>query len=253
MDRNRAEKIVFNEQLMRRVVYAINKAITEDVPKELREHYLETNNRIRFSPGDYINDNLRHHVVKDEIALIPFKRFIYEGRLLVDYENRITYTIATFATLKDAPKKHGNKPYYLQSLLFAENGDCEGSPKQMTLADYAEFKGLEPFTDDEFYEDFESIMQGTISKTDGYRHYIIGYEVEKSAIKNIRLIFLDKDFAEIDSCSLKEYVKPDFVTLTSPEFHAGQEEQKEDKETRSNRFKIRPGFKPEIRAMEDEV
>lgn len=249
MNQNRDKKIVFNEQLMRSVVYAIKKAIIEDVPKDMREKRLETNNRMRFSPGDYINDNLRNHVVKEKIDLIPFKRFIYEGRILADHENRITYTIATFGTLKSAPKKHGIKPYYLQSLLFAENGDCEGLPKQMT---WSELKG-QPFSDDEFYEDYDSIMQGAISKTDGYRHYIIGYEVKKCEIKKIELIFLDKDFSEIDSCSLMEYVTPDFAALTSPEFNEGQEIQTEEKEIRNSRFKLRPGFKPVIRAMEDEI
>lgn len=250
---NRDTEIIFNEALMRRVVYAINKAITEDVPKEIKEHRLETNNRLRFLPGDYINDNLRHYVVKDEITLIPFNRFVWEGRILADHENEITYTIATFATLSAAPKKHGNSPYYLQSILFSENGNCEGSPKQMTLIDYAEIKGLEPFSADEFYDDFDSIMQGAISKTDGYRHYIIGYEVEKSTIKDIRLFFLDKDFAEVDSRSLMDYVKPDFSALTSSESYAEKEEENENRKAGRDRFKIRPGFKPAIREMEDEA
>ena len=252
MKDNRSKSIVFNENLVRRVVYAINKAITEDVPQELRLHRLETNNRCRFAPGDYINDNLRHHVVNDEVELIPFRRFVYEGRILVDRKNKITYTIVTFATLAAGAKKHGNKPYYLQSILSVENGDCEGVPKQMTLRDYAETMGFSPFAEEEYEVDFDNIMQGLITKDDGYRHYIVGYSAQRSEIQAIKLLYLDSDFAEVDSRDLMEYIVPDFATLTDVNYENESEQAEEEKQQRRP-FKLRPGVKPALRAKEEEV
>ena len=74
MSDNRAESIIENRLLNRKIVYAINKAISDDVPQVIRENHLETNNRHIFAAGDYINDNLRKHVVKDEVELISFNR-----------------------------------------------------------------------------------------------------------------------------------------------------------------------------------
>ena len=40
---------------LERIVRAIEKAIGEDVPNQLREHHLETNNYISLMRGDFIN------------------------------------------------------------------------------------------------------------------------------------------------------------------------------------------------------
>ena len=42
---NKSESIIDNHVLNRKIVYAINKAISDDVPQEIRENRLETNNR----------------------------------------------------------------------------------------------------------------------------------------------------------------------------------------------------------------
>ena len=68
---NRSESIIVNQMLNRKIVYAVNKAVSDDVPQVIRENRIETNNRHIFATGDYINENLRKHVVKDEIDLIP--------------------------------------------------------------------------------------------------------------------------------------------------------------------------------------
>lgn len=62
---SRSESIIVNQMLLRKIVYAVNKAITQDVPQDMRDNRLETNNRNIFAAGDHINENLRQHVVKD--------------------------------------------------------------------------------------------------------------------------------------------------------------------------------------------
>ena len=247
------DKIVLNSVLIREVVYSINAAVTIDVPQELRENRLETNNRIRFSYGDHINENLRNHAVDGEkVELISFNRYAWDGRILADHENRITYTICTELTLKAVARKHGTNPHYLKSILFVENSEYEGVPKQMSLADlYPDFV---PFSQEELEEDYDKIMQGQINKLDGYTHYVIVYKVERSSISSIRLVLLDKDVAEVESVSLMEFIEPDFGALTQPDFNAGtvaaEEEQPEEK---SSLVKVRPGLKPALRAMEEEA
>lgn len=105
MPDNRSESIIDNQVLNRKIVYAINKAISDDVPQEIRENRLETNNRHIFAASDYINDNLRKHVVKDEVELLAFNRYAWEGRILIDRANRVTYTISTHQTLRTIIRK----------------------------------------------------------------------------------------------------------------------------------------------------
>lgn len=244
-------EIDLNKDLVPRIVQAVVKAVTEDAPRFRHENYLETNNAARFIAGDYINQNLREFVVDDQIRLHHFARYVWDGCLLIDHKNKVSYSIMTNATLAGGARKHGNKPYYLQSLLFGENGDCEGKYKQMTLADFAIMQGKEPFTDDDFTEDFDDIMKGEISIGDGYRHYIVAYTAERSEITEIHLEFLDRDFAEIDSVDLSEYITPDFAQLTNT--YTAEAEVEDEPEKAKVQLKLKSGVKPQIRAVEKEA
>jgi hypothetical protein len=249
---NRSELIIENQMLNRRIVYAINKAISEDIPQKKREDRLETNNRYIFAVGDYINDYLRKYVVKDKIELISFKRYAWEGRIIVDRENKITYTISTFKTLKTIVRKYRNQPHYLVILLYAENGECKGTTKQMTIGDfYPEYK-MSTFDVDVLDDDFDKIVQGNISKTDGYKHYIVAYTSEHDEITAIALLLLDKDFVEVDKMDLMDYINPDFASLTGTQYE-GTEDMEEEQEQRPLPLKLKSGVKPALRAMEEEA
>ena len=239
--------------LNRKIVYAINKAITDDVPQAKRKDRLETNNRHIFAAGDYINDNLRNHVVNKEVDLIAFNRYAWEGRILVDRANKITYTISTHQTLNTVIRKNHNKPHYLMSILYVENGDCEGTPKQIAMGDlFPEFKSS--FEEEELELDYDKIMQGDISRLEGYKHYIIAYTAEHNEIVEIEMLLLDKDFAEVDKISLMEYVNPDFAILTASQYNGSNGEVGEEKtDTRPALLKLKPGVKPVPRIMEEEA
>lgn len=252
MPDRKSESINENQMLSRKIVYAINKAITDDVPQIIRENYLETNNRHIFAAGDYINDNLRKHVVKDEIELIPFNRYAWEGRILVDRANKVTYTISTHQTLRTIICKNRNRPHYLMSILYAENGECEGKYKQMSLSDcFSECKSS--FEAEELEEDYNKIMQGNISRSDGYIHYIVVYTAEHHEIVDIEMLLLDKDFAEVDKLSLMDYVTPDFATLTASQYEKTEETVEEETVESPVLLKLKPGVKPALRAMEEEA
>lgn len=253
MPYNRSKSIIANQVLARKIVYAINKAISEDVPQEIRENHLETNNRHIFAPGDYINDNLRNYVVKDEVELLSFNRSPWEGRILIDRANRVTYTISTYQTLRTIIRKNRKRPHYLQSILYAENSDCEGAPKQLFIGDlYPDFMSSS-FDAEELKEDYDKIMQGSINKADGYKHYIIVYTSDHHTISDIEMLLLDKDFAEVDRISLMEYVNPDFASLTESGYDAIEEQDKKIEEVRTLPLKLKPGVKPVLRAMEEET
>ena len=250
---SRSESIIENQMLNRKIVYAINKAITQDAPQDMRENRLETNNRHIFAPGDHINDNLRKHVVKDDIDLIAFNRYAWEGRILADRGNRVTYTISTHQTLKTVIKKHRNRPHYLMTLLYAENGDCEGSSKQMTLGDISPDFKMDAFDAEVLEEDFDKIMQGSISRIDGYKHYIVAYTAEHHTIMKIELLLLDKNFAVVDQLDLIEYVTPDFASLTENQYEETEDLEETEQEAKPSLLKLRPGVKPALRAVEEEA
>ena len=139
------------------------------------------------------------------------------------------------------------------SILYAENGDCEGICKQITLRDYIpECKNS--FEEEELEADYDKIMHGSISKSDGYRYYIVTYTADRGEIANIEMLLLDKDFAEVDKISLMEYVNPDFATLTASQYKNKEvEDSEKESVSKSVLLKLKPGVRPALRAMEEEA
>jgi hypothetical protein len=218
--------IRINEKLLHRIVFCVNKAVADDVPQYLGEHYKETNNAVAHLRGDFINDNLKNYVVKENVELLSFSRSSWQGRIIVDHERKVTYTITTQQTLRTIPKKQRSRPHYLHTLLYKENGEYEGYGKQLTMMD------IYPFEDEVLERDYEAIISGQISPEDGYVHYVVVYETQNSELIDIQLEFIDKDFKTIANASLNEYKKPDFARLTDVElvyegFYDNIEEEKE--------------------------
>lgn len=208
------KKIRFNEALMRNVVHAVNQAISVDVPQERRERRLETNNRYRGLSGDFINENLRKYAASDDIELFHFMRGGWEGCMLIDDTNSVTYTVMRYSTLRTTSGKDRKVPYYLQTILFMQNGQHEGSPKQITMADCFEGFTNTSFSEDAFEQDYELIMKGRIENAMEYEHYVVLYDSENSQITEIGLYLFDRDFAVVESINLMDYVAPDFAALT---------------------------------------
>lgn len=235
-----------NKNLMRRIVRAIDKAIVDDVPEYLREHHKETNNAVIQLRGDCINDNLRKLVVGGDIELVPFKRYVWQGRLIVDRSGKITYTITTQKTLSAVPRKRRNKPHFLQTLLYMENGGYEAPVKQMTLMDFL------PFEAEDLENDYNSIVAGLIDPAEGYRHYVIAYDAEGSELKDVQVEFLDKDFNTIAMASLNEYIKPDFSRLTDVE-HVDEVLGGETDGESKGLVAIKSGLRPKLREVQKQA
>lgn len=234
------------EMVIRRIVRAIQKTIEEDMPEFCHENQMETMNSIRYIRGDKINNNLRTLVVSDDIILISFKRYSWDGRMLVDLKNRITYTVTTQQNLIAIPKKKNRAcPHFLQSILAVENGDLQGECVQMTLIP------MEQFEDDVLEEDYKKIVAGVLDPDSGYRHYVVAYAFEKSQLLSVNMELLDKGFNKVNSLSLNDFIKPDFAQLTAvqPE---DPEETAEPEKTARDLVAIKKGIRPELIEPEEE-
>ncbi|WFF72264.1 DUF5986 family protein [Proteiniclasticum sp. QWL-01] len=198
-----------NNPIIPKIVRSIVKAVTEDVPEYCREQGRETNNAITQMRGDCINDNLRSMVIDPGVVdFVSFRRYIWEGRLIVDRANKTSYSITTKATLRGIPKKQRTSPHFLQSILYAENGGIQAPVKQTTL-----FK-MSAFDDESLAADFNSIVGDLINPVEGYHHFVVAYEANKVDVTSISLEYLDKDFNVVESTSLNEYIAPNFASLT---------------------------------------
>ena len=239
---DRDSRIEFNQRLIVQMVQAVVKAITEDAPQYRRDHHLETNNAANFIVGDYINENLRKLVASENVQLCGFQRFAWSGRFIIDNDNHTTYSVISASTLSEATKKRGNKPYYLDSFLNVENNQCEGKQKQIVIEGYGFGNSLNNFTDEEYQQDYGQITQGFIDNAEDYRHYILVYKAERSEIVDIRLLYLDKDYAMVDSIDLSEYIMPDFASLTAGGIDVSEVNAETDSPTVT--LTIKAGIKP---------
>lgn len=245
MDVNRNIQIVINDDLLRKIVYCIEKATVDDLQQYLRENHQETNNAIILLRGDNINTNLRNNVVKDDVDLVPFQRYGWSGRLIIDRKEHITYSIMTEETLSAVPKKKNREnPHYLQSVLYVENKNCIAKESQMTLEDF----GITIFDKDVLEQDFDKISQGMINIEENYKHYVVAYKAKNGEIKDIKLKFLDKDFNIVDEASLMQYIKPDFAQLT--DVRPAEDTDKDTKSDKKELVALKSGIKPKLREIE---
>ncbi len=247
----RDSRIELNQGLIVQMVQAVVKAVTEDAPQYRRDHHLETNNAANFIVGDYINENLRKLVASENVQLCGFKRFAWSGRFIIDDGNRTTYSVMSASTLSEATKKHGNKPYYLDSFLNVENNQCEGKQKQLVIQGYGFGNNLKNFSDEEYQQDYGQITHGFIEEAEDYRHYILEYKAEHSEIIDIRLLYLDKAYAVVDSLDLSEYIMPDFASLTAG--YIDMPEANTETGSPTVKITIKAGIKPMPYVGEDEA
>ena len=234
-----SDSLPSEEQVLRRIVRAIQKAVEEDLLDYYHNNRMETMNSLRFIRSDMINENLKNIVVDDSIRLLSFKRFSWEGRMLVDDNNIITYTITTHQNLIAISKKKNRKqPHFLQSIFAIENGDLEGDNAQTTIFP------MESFDRNTLEEDYRKIVSGLLSPDSGYRHYVITYEYDRFQVTDIRLILSDKSFNTVDEISLNNLMKPNFGNLTN--IVSESDDETSTSKSAKGLVALKPGIKPEL-------
>lgn len=190
---------------------AIAKAVGQDIRLYRATHELETYNSIRILRGDYINTNLKAMV--DGMELHTFKRSSWEGRLLIDRRNKLTYSICTKQTLESIPKaKNRHIPHYLQSILHVENADVKPMYEQMILPGMQ--AEIMSFDEDEYRDDYMLLMGEDITFDDRYRHLVVAYETKQGEITYISAKLLDPNCELSQEYSMMDLLKPDYIDLS---------------------------------------
>ena len=236
-----------NESLERMLVWAINKAVTDDIPLLFSEHPLDTHNFLGHFRGDCINTNLRLGIALESVTILPFQRSGYAGRLVIDRTNKISYSITTEQNLRSIPKKKGRRtPHFLQTLLGVENAGYESECKQLC------FMPMNLFDTETLQKDFEAIVANLFSPDEGYVHYIITYTPSKSGLLDVQLLFLDKDFDVIDSECLNGFIAPDYAELTDSRSVPDTSNAVPEPNVRSL-IGLKPGLRPTLPDEEDEA
>ena len=235
-----------SDDLLSAIVRAIDKAISEDVPNQLRTMPLETNNYIAFIRGDFINQNLRALAAEEGSLLHAFRRFGWSGRILVSHESKLTISITTQNNLSLIPRRIRRRPHFLQSILHCTNGDLRGRYEQTRLFE------TDPFEPEDYARDFEEIINGAFDPEEGYRHCVVAYRAYGNELLDIKLVVLDPCFNTVIEENLNEYMKPDFARLTDPV--PVEETAREEHNAATHRLtSLKPGVKSTLREGEKQA
>ncbi|MBR0194800.1 MAG: hypothetical protein IJQ32_00945 [Paludibacteraceae bacterium] len=240
------ENFEISGALLSAIVRSIDKAISEDVPGQLRVMPLETNNYLAFIRGDFINQNLRAFAIEEGGYLHAFHRFGWSGRILISRESKLTVSITTQNNLSLIPRRTRQRPHFMQSILHCMNGDLRGRYEQTRLFD------TDPFEPEDYARDFEDIINGTFDPEEGYRHCVIAYRAYGDELLDVKLVVLDPQFNTVIEESLNEYMKPDFARLTDPA--PAEEATREEHNAVTRRLtSLKQGVKPALREGEKEA
>lgn len=239
------ESCELSDTLLNAIVCSIDKAVSEDVPNQLRKYPLETNNYISFMRGDFINQNLRQMVNDEGGQLHRFQRFGWSGRILISRESHLTISITTQNNLNTIPRKVRQRPHFMQSLLHCMNDGLHGRYEQISLFD------SDPFEEEAYVTDFENIINGVLN-ADEFRHCVITYCTSGNDLVDVKLVILDPCFNVVTEDSLVEYMKPVFARLTDS---APKEETAREKHNNATRqlTSLKQGVTPALREEEKEA
>lgn len=101
---------------------AVEKGVGEDIRAYLMNSDTATNNAVVFLRGDYINTNLVNSVKSESVEIKYFRRSAWQGCIVIDRDNKLTYSVASKNTLERIPqKKNRQSPHFLQTVLNVEN------------------------------------------------------------------------------------------------------------------------------------
>lgn len=207
-------KILFDsiQPQLKLIVKAIQKAAGEDSREFRQANNLVTLNSARTIISDFINTNLNDSVVSESLELRKFTRFGWEGCILIDRINKLTFSICSKNTLdrirKDLDRKH---PHYLQTLLNVLNSCVKPRTVQLMLFD---IEPVQLFSEEEYILDYRKIMGDDVFPEDGYTHWIIVYRVCKYCVESISMVKLDRYFQLSEEIRLEDMLLPDFGDLT---------------------------------------
>lgn len=224
---------------------AIEKGAVEDTRFYLQSCDTITTNGMPGVRADKINTNLSQMVASEDVEIKLFSRSSWKGVLVVDKGNKMLFSVCTKNTLdRIAKNKTRRSPHYAQTMVNTINKDEIAEVKQMSIADF-DPSFMTTFSDDDFEKDFFSIMEDAVNEYEGYRFWVVSYEVEHFEIKSLTAILMDKDFDKVQEVSILEALKPNFGDLT-----AAEPKQEKKKDVRSL-LSVKAGI-PAVKSTEPE-
>lgn len=212
--------MAISEDLMKTMTMigkAIEKGAVEDIKSYLQSCDTITINGMPGVRADKINTNLSKMVISESVEIKMFSRSSWKGVLVVDNENKALFSVCTKNTLDRISKnKIRRSPHYAQTMVNTVNKNEMAEVKQMSIADINP-SFVVAFSDDDFEKDFFSIMEEAVSEYEGYRFWVVSYEVERFVMKSLSAVLMDKDFDKVHEVSILEALKPNFGELTAVE------------------------------------
>lgn len=198
------------EKLLRYIVYAIYTATSEDYSNFVQEYSsLDTHCGFGLMRANFINNRLKEYIIKTNATIHGFKRYSWQGRIIIDRDNKQTFSVSTHANLKAVFCKKGRQiPHYLQSVLAVQNKKCYNPHEQLTLMDTC------PFDYKTLENDYRDIMFSDADEFKKFTHYVIAYTISSSGLLDVDLILFDSHFDEIKRTSLNSFIAPDYGKLT---------------------------------------
>lgn len=199
-----------SETLLRNIVFAIGKAVSDDYSDFVRDYSaLDTRCGFGHMRINFINTRMKEYVSQTDAFIHNFKRYTWQGRIIIDKESKRTFSITTQTNLNSLIHKKGRRtPHFLQSILAIENKNVENPYEQLALIDTS------PFEHKVLEDDYYSIMASDADEYKDFTHYVIAYLVSNNGLVDVDLILLDSRYVEIEMESLNEFITLDYGKLT---------------------------------------
>ena len=176
------------ENLKRRLVACVRKALHDDLPRYLMEFNPDTKNAVPRFIIDQINTNIRNDLACENVIIHEFKRpYGWTGKIIIDKQNCMTYNISREKRISQIRKEKRSQPNYLQTLVSVLNKEYEAPVKQMTLFNEGTFS----FDIEILENDYDSIFCGCLASNAGFIHCTIVYDTIQGDLSDIKILFLD--------------------------------------------------------------
>lgn len=193
-----------------KIIACLRGALEEDLGQFKQSAHLATNNGIPFLKGDYINTRLQNELANGDIEVVPFSRYGWESRVVIDHINKIAYNVISKSRMDQLMKdaKVNGVPHYTLLFAYALNNDLVAPQKQLSV-----FENY-PFTDEVMTDGYNKLLGGQLQRDSGYRYCVITYEVSSGQLFSCEILMLDKDLDIITKVELAEFITPEYASLT---------------------------------------
>lgn len=193
-----------------KIIACLRGALEEDLLQFRQASKLATNNGIPFLKGDYINTRLQNELANENIEVVPFTRYGWESRIVIDHTNKIAYNIISKSRMNQLMKEAAtnNVPHYTLLFAYALNNDLKAPQKQLSMFDNY------PFADDIMIDGYNKLLGGQLQRNSGYRYCVITYEMGSGQLLGCEILMLDKDLDVVTRVELAEFITPEYATLT---------------------------------------